>query len=92
MTHQGRVFKLSARFQMIIGSSLNFKCIGNRKLCLLPALSNFDFKLTSDITIQPPFSGITFLTMVMSTCVFYVLIGENSTGEFMRKIYSTSGN
>ena len=37
---------------------------------------------------------LTFLTMVArwsrSTCNFYVLIGQNLTGEFMRKIYAAS--
>ena len=37
---------------------------------------------------------LTFLTMVMSwlrsTSNFYALIGQNLTGEFMRKIYAAS--
>ena len=37
---------------------------------------------------------LTFLTMVMrwsrSTLSFYALIGQNLTGEFMRKIYAAS--
>ena len=41
-------------------------------------------------------SLLTFLTTVMrwprSTFNFYALIGQNLTGEFMRKIYAASGN
>ena len=40
-------------------------------------------------------SLLTFLTVTRwsrSTSNFYVLIGQNLTGEFMRKIYAASGN
>ena len=40
-------------------------------------------------------SFFTFLAVTRwsrSTSNFYVLIGQNLTGEFMRKIYATSGN
>ena len=40
-------------------------------------------------------SFLTFLTVTrwsLSTSNFYVLIGQNLTGEFMRKIYAASGN
>ena len=68
-------------------------------LCLChygPALLRFF--LTSDAKIQPAFwkyrRGISFLTMVTrwscSTSNFYALIGQNLTGEFMRKIYAAS--
>ena len=59
---------------------------------------DFDFKLTSDAKI-PPFIqkyrwGRLFLTKVTrwsrSTSNFYALIGQNLTGEFMRKIYAAS--
>ena len=61
-------------------------------------IKNFDFKLTSDAKIQPAITGredsLLLLTMVTrwsrSTSNFYALIGQNLTGEFMRKIYATS--
>ena len=60
----------------------------------------FDFKLTSDGKFQPAVYRqerqllLTFLTMVTrwsrSTSTFYALIGQNLTGELMRKIYAAS--
>ena len=63
-----------------------------------PYYYEFDFKLTSDAKIQPFFLKYRrrrpFLTMVScwsrSTSNFYALIGQNLTGEFMRKIYAAS--
>ena len=65
---------------------------------MAPHCQDFDFKLTSDGKIQPLFlkikAGTTFLTMVTrwsrSTSNFCTLIGQNLTGEFMRKIYAAS--
>ena len=78
-----------------------FECIEN-KLCLWAALmklSDADID-TSDANIQPVFTGMEcsyfWLTMVTrwsrSTSNFYALIGQNLTGEFMRKINASSGN
>ena len=59
-------------------------------------IPNFDFKLTSDAKIQPA------ITVREDSCFwlcspwsrsksnFYALIGQNLTGEFMRKIYAAS--
>ena len=65
---------------------------------MAPHYQDFDFKLTSDAKIQPLFfkikAGKTFLTMVTrwsrSTSNFCTLIGQNLTGEFMRRIYAAS--
>ena len=62
---------------------------------------NVDFKLTSEAKIQPVFTGredmpvaFDFLTKVTrwlrSTSNCYARIGQNLTGEFMRKIYAAS--
>ena len=69
-------------------------------LCLCPHNLNFDFKLTLDAKIQPAVTGsrrqllLTLHAMVTrwsrSTFSFFALIGQNLTGEFMRKIYAVS--
>ena len=67
-------------------------------ISIAPHYYDFDFKLTSDAQIQPVFlkyrRGRPFLTMVTCwsrpTSNFYALIGQNLTGEFMRKIYAAS--
>ena len=71
-------------------------------LCFICAAQlKFDFKLTSEAKIQPFLQAgktyhllLTFLTKVTrwsrSTSNFSTLIGQNLTGEFMRKIYATS--
>ena len=63
---------------------------------------HFDFKLTSDAKIQQVIKKckhgrqmlFAFHTIVTrwsrSTSNFYALIGQNLTGEFMRKIYAAS--
>ena len=57
-------------------------------------LKNFDFKLTSDAKIQLAFTCSTFLTIVTHwsrfISNFYSLIGQNLTGEFLRKIDAAS--
>ena len=63
-----------------------------------PHFKDFDFKLTLDAKIQPVFlknmRGRPSLTMVTRWSRFtsnvYALIGQNLTGEFMRKIYVAS--
>ena len=65
---------------------------------IAPHYYDFVFKLTSDAETQPVFlkcrRGRPFLTMgtcwSRSTSNFYALIGQNLTGEFMRKIYAAS--
>ena len=65
---------------------------------MAPHCQDFDFKLTLDAKTQPAFWQYRwrrpFLTMVMrwsrSTSNFCTLIGQNLTGEFMRKIYAAS--
>ena len=78
------------------------KCIWN-KSCLWAALLKcwFQTDLRREnstgfhIYMQGRQSLFTFLTVrrwSRSTSYFYVLIGQNLTGEFMRKIYAASGN
>ena len=87
---------------MIAGSSSIFlKCICN-KSCLWAALLKFWFQSdpgrenSTSFYMQGRQSLLTFLTMVTrwsrSTSNFYALIGQNLTGEFMRKIYAASEN
>ena len=56
---------------------------------------NRNFKLTSYAKNQPVQLLLTFLTTITrwsySTANYYVLIGQNLTGEFMHKIYPASG-
>ena len=56
---------------------------------------NRKFKLTSYAKNQPVQLLLTFLTTITrwsySTANYYVLIGQNLTGEFMHKIYAASG-
>ena len=56
---------------------------------------NRKFKLTSYAKNQPVQLFLTFLTTITrwsySTANYYVLIGQNLTGEFMHKIYAASG-
>ena len=59
--------------------------------------NNFDIKMSSDEKNSTGFYILlTFLTIVTgwsrSTSTFYVLIGQNLIGEFMRKTYAASGN
>ena len=87
-------------FQMIAGSSLIFlKFIWNM-LCLCAAQLKFWFQ--TDLRRENSASCyrqgrrllLTFLAMFTrwsrSTSNFYALIGQNLTGEFMRKIYAAS--
>ena len=88
---------------MIAGSSL-FSLNSFYEICfvVVPHNYNFDLKLTSDAKIQPAITGretVAFdfgslLTMVRrwsrSTSNFHALIGQNLTGEFMRKNYAAS--
>ena len=92
-----------ATFQMIAGSSSIFlKCIWN-KSCSWAALLKCWFRTDLGrenstgfyIYMQGRQSLLTFLTVTRwsrSTSNFYALIGQNLTGEFMRKIYAASGN
>ena len=106
-THRGQVFFEVIRwqgtgFQMIAGSSLIFlKFIWNM-LCLCAAQLKFWFQ--TDLGRENSASCyrqgrqllLTFLAMFTrwsrSTSNFYALIGQNLTGEFMRKIYAASWN
>ena len=88
---------------MIAGSSL-FSLNSFYEICFVVVLHNynFDLKLTSEAEIQPAITGRetvafdlgTLLTMVTlwsrSTSNFHALIGQNLTGEFMRKNYAAS--
>ena len=88
---------------MIAGSSSIFlKCIWN-KSCSWAALLKCWFRTDLGrenstgyyIYMQGRQSLLTFLTVThwsRSTSNSYVLIGQNLTGEFMRKIYAASGN
>ena len=87
---------------MIAGSSLFFPRIHIKYFVFMSlwprTMRIFDFKLTSEAKIQPVFlkvqGGRPYLTMVTrwsrSTSNFYTLIGQNLTGEFMRKNYAAS--
>ena len=107
-THWVRVFfcrypLISCYFSIIAGSSSIFsKCIWN-KSCSWAALLKRWFRTGLGrenstgfyIYMQGRQSLLTFLTVTRwsrSTSNFYVLIGQNLTGEFMRKIYAASGN
>ena len=87
---------------MIAGSSSIFlKCIYN-KSCSWAALLKFWFQTdlgrenSTGFYMQGRQSLLTFLTMVTrlsrSTSSFHALIGQNLTGECMRKIYAASWN
>ena len=86
---------------MIAGlSSIFLKCIW-KKSCSWAALLKFWFRTdlgrenSTRSYMQGRQSLLTFLTVTRwsrSTSNFYVLIGQSSTGEFMRKIYAASGN
>ena len=86
---------------MIAGSkSIFLKCIW-KKSCSWAALLKFWFRTdlgrenSTGFYMQGRQSLLTFLTVTRwsrSTSNFYVLIGQNLTGEFMRKIYAASGN
>ena len=86
---------------MIAGSSSIFlKCIWN-KSCSWAALLKCWFRTdlgrenSTGFYMQGRQSLLTFLTVTRwsrSTSNFYVLIGQNLTGEFMRKIYAASGH
>ena len=90
-------------FQMIAGSSSIFLiCIWN-KSCSWAALLKCWFRTDLGrenstgycIYMQGRQSPLTFLTVThwsRSTSNSYVLIGQNLTGEFIRKIYAASGN
>ena len=67
--------------------------------CVLYVLhkQNFDFKLTSEAKIQPVLTGredipvaFDFTRWSRSTSNLYAMIGQNLTGEFMRKIFAAS--
>ena len=74
-----------------------------RTILILNWRTTFDFKLTSEAKIQPVFTGkedtpVAFdfshqgHALVTLYVHFYALIGQNLTGEFMRKIYAASWN
>ena len=101
-THRGRVFFEVIRwqvatFQMIAGSSSIFlKCIWN-KSCSWAALLKFWFQTDLGNENSTGFYILlTFPTTVTrwsrSTSNFCALIGQNLTGEIMRKIYAASWN
>ena len=89
-------------FQMITGSSLIFFSFIWNMFCFWAAQLKFWFK--TDLGPENSASYyrqgrqllLTLLTMVTrwsrSTSNFYALIGQNLTGEFMRKIYAASWN
>ena len=85
-------------FQMIAGSSpIFFKWMWN-KLCSWASPLKFWFRADLRRENSAGFymqSLLTFLTTVTrwsrSSSSFYALIGQNLTGEFMRKMYAASG-
>ena len=82
---------------MIAGSSsILVKCLWN-KSCLWAVLLKFWFPADFGRENSTGFyMFLTFLSIVTrwscSTSNFYALIGQNLTGEFMRKIYAASGH
>ena len=82
---------------MIAGSSsILVKCLWN-KSCLWAVLLKFWFLADFGRENSTGFyMFLTFLSIVTrwsrSTSNFYALIGQNLTGEFMRKIYAASGH
>ena len=90
------------QFQMIVGSSSFFPMIRMNMLCLChygPALLRLWFQTdlgreNSAIFLKNTGGEDLFFTMVTrwsrSTSNFYTLIGQNLTGEFMRKNYAAS--
>ena len=104
-THRGQVFFEVIRwqvtsFQVIAGSSSFFLKFLWNMLCLCSTQLKFWFKtdLGRENSAIYDRQGrqllLTLLTMVTcwsrSTSNFYALIGQNLTGEFMRKIYAAS--
>ena len=82
---------------MIAGSSSIFlKCIWNKSwAALLKCWFRTDLGRENSTTFYIYMRGREFVTVTRwsrSTSNFYVLIGQNLTGEFMRKIYAASGN
>ena len=87
---------------MIAGSSSS--CLWHiwNKSCSWAALLKFWFQTvpgrenSTGLNMKGRKSLLTFLIIVTrwsrSTSNFYALIGQNLTGEFMRKIFATSGN
>ena len=82
---------------MIAGSSLIF--FHSYEICFVfgPHNLNFDLKLTSDPKIQPAITGKTVAfdfahhghaLVTLYIHFFKALIGQNLTGELMRKIYA----
>ena len=99
----GRIRWQVDTFQMIAGSSSIFlKCIWNKSCswaALLKCWFRTDFRRENStgfyIYMQERQLLLIFLTVTRwsrSTSNSYVLIGQNLTGEFMRKIYAASGN
>ena len=88
-------------FSIIVGSSsIFFKSIWNRSsswAALLKCWFRTDLEHENStgfyISMQGRQSLLTFLTVTRwssSTSNFYVVIGQNLTGEFMRKMYASS--
>ena len=107
-THRGRYLFEVIRwqvtcFQMIAGSSLFFlihmKYVVFCMCRTIKMISNWPRKLKLSQFLQAGKTCqllLTFLTKITSwsrsTSNFYALIGQNLTGEFMRKIYAASWN
>ena len=91
-----------ATFQMIAGSSSIFLKYVCNKSCSWAKLLKFWFQTdlgrenSTGFYMQGRQSLLALLTIVTlwsrSTSNFQALIGQNLTGEFMRKIYAASGN
>ena len=101
-THRVRLFlKLFAKELLVFKwSQAQVYFFNSWETCCVyvPHNENFDFKLTSDAKNQPAITGRKdscfwlFLPWSRSASNFYALIGQNLTGEFMRKIYAASWN
>ena len=92
-THRGRVLFWSYpltnyQFQMIAGSSLFFPMI-HMKYVVFMSLWPRTFKI---LISNWPRTRKLVTSWSRSTSNFYALIGQNLTGEFMRKIYAASWN
>ena len=88
-------------FQIIAGSSSIFSAHRKQEVVFMSRnikllISNWSRTREFSQLLQTGKLLLTFLTMVTrwsrSTSNFYALIGQNLTGEFMRKIYAASWN
>ena len=100
-TYRVRVFFEVIRWQVKWSQAQVYFFNSCEICCILYVPHNFDFKLTLGAKIQQVLTGREDMSVAFdfphqghpwsrSTSNFYALIGQNLTGEFMRKIYAAS--